>query len=171
MSHNQSQLPQKSTRKSSIAITQKCSRGKSAITAERKAEMSNTFKILDSAGTGFISGEQLLAAIKIFGFDLTSAANDRAEGEKIGRNEYMSFMLSYAQTQDIWCYAESRELFKSFDRESCGFISDSQVRRILERFGENLTDTEVEFELGQYFIRQNHHIEFDSFLMLLSEEP
>lgn len=174
MSENQIDKDGISKRERSMAPMpgKKCSRGKSNITEDRKKEIFNTFLLLDKSKSGHIDARQLLLAIKILGFDVTSGALDRSlEEDRLSKNEFMSYMLSYAQSQDIWCFQEMRDLFRCFDREDCGFITDSQIRRLFKRFGEELTDKEVEFEVGQYFIRENHHIEFDSFIMLLSQEP
>lgn len=174
MSLNQTEKEIRPKRRGSVAPARgkKCSRGRSSITEDRKKEMISTFLLLDKSKSGLIEAKQLLLAIKILGFDVTSGAVDRSlKSERLSKNEFMSYMLSYAQSQDMWCFQEMRDLFRCFDREDCGFITDGQIRRILNRFGEDLTDGEVEVEVGQYFIRENHHIEFDSFIMLLSEEP
>ena len=132
----------------------------------------DTFEALDKNQKGYILPTKLLTAMRIFGFEVTSAVIDRSKGgDKIGLNEFMSFMLSSASSQEKWHLSEMKDLFRGMDRENVGFITDSQVQRILSRFGEHLKSTEVEFELGQYFMRQNHQIEFDSFIMLLSEAP
>jgi Ca2+-binding EF-hand superfamily protein len=185
MSENQSSssLPQlklkapgtannRARRKSSVSgMGASCSRGKCNITDTQKEEIIDTFNALDRAREGHIAAPDLLTAIKIFGFEPSSAATDRAKGEKMGRHEFMSFMLAYASSQDRWCKREMYDLYRCMDRENAGFITDTQVCRILSRFGESITQQEVELELGQFFIRQNHHVEFDSFMMILSEAP
>lgn len=170
MSKNQSSdVKGGSTRRASVAGAPKCSRAKSSITDQVKQEMADTFSLIDKGNRGYIEASSLIAAVAAFGFELSGAAFDRSKGEQMGLNEFMSFMLSHASSQDRWCRREMNDLFRCIDREDAGYITDTQLRRILGRFGEKLSAAETEFELGQYFIRSNHHIEFDSFMMILSE--
>ena len=141
---------------------------RTTVTSERKKEILETFSAFDSEGKGSIPPACLLTALRIFDFNPTSAATERAsKAERLSCNEFVSFLLSYSESQRQWCTEEATEIFELYDRERRGYVADSQFKRILKRYGEILLDSEIEDEISEYFQRRNHELDTESFMALL----
>ena len=94
-------------------------KGRHNMTEEFKKELNDTFIMLQDADhdDGTIAPQKLVLAQKIFGFDPTAAAAERAKlKDRVDLSEYMSFMLSCTTTQQLWCQHEIQEAFLLFDR-------------------------------------------------------
>ncbi len=141
---------------------------RTTVTNERRKEIIETFNAFDTEGRGSILPATLLTALRIFDFSPTSAATERAcKPERLSCNEFVSFLLSYSESQRQWCTEEAIEVFALYDREKRGYIADSQFKRILKRYGEILSDSEIEAEISEYFQRRNHELDTESFMALL----
>lgn len=147
------------------------SRGRHNMSEEMKKEYTETFSLLDDLHEGVISAPKLLTAMKILGFEPTAAASDRAVGEPLDLNEFMSFILSASSSQSDWCMAEMEEAFLLFDRENCGYLAPAQFKRTFGRLGEKLTDAEIEDQMDDFDLNDDYNLEKKNFFkMLLSNE-
>lgn len=147
------------------------SRGRHNMSEEMKKEYTDTFSQLDDLHEGSIAAPKLLTAMKILGFEATAAAINRAEGEPLDLNEYMSFILSASQSQSEWCHNEMEEAFLLFDRENIGYLSAAQFKRTFARIGEKLTDAEIEDQMDDFDLNDDFDLEKKNFFkMLLSNE-
>lgn len=68
--------------------------------------------------------------------------------EKLGMkayklNEFLPIYETIAKEKDVGTFADFKEAFKTFDRESQGFISAAELRHVLTFLGEKLTDNQV----------------------------
>lgn len=146
-------------------------RGKHNMTDEMKKEFTETFALLDDMHEGAIAAPKILIALKVLGFEPTAAATERADGDPLDLNEYMSFVLSCSQSQSEWCTPEMEEVFALFDRENVGYLAAAQFKRTFGRLGEKLTDAEIEDQMDDFDLNDDFNLEKKNFFkMLLSNE-
>ncbi len=95
----------------------------------------------------------------------------RSKGDDVDLNEYMSFILTYCTSQNVWCMNEMSEIFSLFDREQCGYITPAQFKRTFMRVGEKLTDAEIETQMDDFDLNDDEYLEAAGFYkMMLSND-
>mmetsp|Transcript_5609 Transcript_5609/g.8541 ORF Transcript_5609/g.8541 Transcript_5609/m.8541 type:complete len:150 (+) Transcript_5609:52-501(+) len=114
-------------------------------------EFMDTFKMLDENDEGQISGSQLLLALKAHGIEPDGRLIERGQSSKpVSFQEYMSIIVAMTLSTDSWCRAEMQEAFDVFDKDLVGTINQHQIKRVLLRLGEKLTDSEIDQQYFQF---------------------
>ena len=118
------------------------------LSEDMSEELMSTFKMLDQNGDGSIDFAKITLAMKVHGFEPSQGMiSQMKQMETIGQVEYMGFMTTFLSESRHWCESEIQEAFEVFDKEKTGLITIPQVKRVINRIGEKLTDSEIDSNL------------------------
>ncbi|XP_047329758.1 calmodulin-2/4-like [Impatiens glandulifera] len=100
--------------------------------------------------------------------DMINAADADGDGA-ISLEDFLILMSKKTMANDI--ENEIREAFKVFDRDQDGFLSADDVKEVMMKYGERLTDEEAE-----QIIRESDHdgdglLNFDEFVRVMMMAP
>lgn len=129
-------------------------------------EITETFKMIDENNTGFIEAPKLLLALKVLGLEPSNSAIERSNGNPIEAQEYLNIIMSHME-KECCNYSESIEVFDTFDKESSGYLTSSQIRRFLQRMGEKMTETEITGQLKEGDVNSDGSLDHTGFLDLV----
>ncbi|KAI8146169.1 calmodulin-like protein [Fennellomyces sp. T-0311] len=96
--------------------------------------------------------------------DMVNEVDSDGDGT-IDFNEFLS-MLARKQ-KEVDTQAEMREAFSVFDRDGNGLISVSELRKVMDSFGEHLTQMELDQMIREADIDGDGNINYDEFTKML----
>ena len=121
------------------------------ISDDMHEELLATFKMLDQHDEGSIDFNKMMQAMKVHGFEASSETmSQMKKSDSIGVAEYMQYMTSFLSETSNWCKLELQEAFEVFDKEKTSLITVPQIKRVVNRIGEKLTDAEIEQQYFQF---------------------
>lgn len=134
-------------------------------------EFMDTFKMLDENDYGQISGQQYLQALKVHGIEPDQKMSERAHSQNpINLQEFMNLMI-YGTSTESWCRSEMMDVFEVFDKDQIGTINPQQIKRVLHRLGEKLSDVEIDQQFFQFDVNDEMLLEPKGFYkVVLSPE-
>jgi Ca2+-binding EF-hand superfamily protein len=62
-----------------------------------------------------------------------------------------------------WCKLEVQEAFDVFDKEKSGVITIPQFKRVINRIGEKLTDSEIDQQYFQFDMNNDNALDINGF--------
>ncbi|KAL5008514.1 hypothetical protein ScPMuIL_014095, partial [Solemya velum] len=111
-------------------------------------ELTEAFNMFDKDGNGHVTIKELGIVMRILGQKPTDAELrvmiNEIDANGSGTIDFQEFLLLMARemnTTDV--EDEFREAFKVFDKDGNGYVSQSELRRVMSKLGERLTDAEV----------------------------
>jgi calmodulin len=118
------------------------------LSEEQTAEYREAFSLFDKDGDGCITKEELGTVMKSLGhnptetelYDMINEIDEDGNGT-VDFNEFLTMMIEKASAKDP--NVELREAFKVFDKNNDGYISESELREVMDQLGENLSDVEI----------------------------
>ena len=126
---------------------------RSSFSKEIYDEVEETFRMLDTTGSHSITKSQLRLAEKVLGFavDAKDSVQEVDNGELIDFEHYLTIVLEHME-KPLWIQSEAREAFTIFDKDGNGFLDAVEMKRVMTKIGEELTDAEIEDQLRHYDI-------------------
>ena len=115
------------------------------LTEEDIGDLKETFAMFDKDGGGTISMAELKGVMERLGTkvsdkelrEIISTVDENNDGE-IDLEEFIMMMKKMPEKKE-----ELREAFKTFDADGDGCTTRSELRRVMIKFGQNLTDQEL----------------------------
>ena len=105
-------------------------------------EVEETFKMMDKEGDGVINRAELILALKALGMlsaqDLVNEEHENAT-ELVTFEDYVSAIVKHKENPH-WCHQEIAEAFYIFDRDVSGGLESVEVKRVLTKLGEVVSD-------------------------------
>ncbi|KAK6183520.1 hypothetical protein SNE40_010990 [Patella caerulea] len=130
-------------------------------------KIAEAFRLFDQRGTGYIPLQEIGTAVRALGHIITDAElNVMLQRLGVGNkgvdlNKYRKLVEPLQGTN----YAKQlREAFAAIDRESSGYVSALELRRMLTNLGDKLTDEEFEILLQELEVDGNGRIRCDDFI-------
>lgn len=124
----------------------------------------STFKMLDQNEEGSIDYNKMSLAMTVHGFEPSNETiTQMRKMDTIGPAEYMTFMTSLLAESNHWCKLEIQEAFEVFDKEKTGLITIPQVKRVINRIGEKLTDSEIDQQYYQFDMNNDMVLDINGF--------
>lgn len=134
-------------------------------------ELMATFKMLDQNDEGSIDFAKMSLAIKVHGFEPSNETIDQMKKmEAIRPAEYMTFMGNLLSESGLWCKLEAQEAFDVFDKEKTTTITIPQIKRVMNRIGEKLTDSEIDQQYFQFDMNNDMALDIAGFTRAVTSE-
>ena len=119
------------------------------LTKEQIAELKETFVLFDKNGDGSISKDEFKEALRLFGqkptdMQLQEMINsvDKDGSGAIEFSEFTILMGKHLKEKDS--EVELKAAFNFFDIDRDGFITAPELRVVLRKLGEKMTDEEID---------------------------
>ena len=120
--------------------------------------------MLDQNDEGTIDFNKMTLAMKVHGFEPSNETIKHMQKmDTIGLGEYMTFMTSLLGESSHWCKLELQEAFEVFDKEKTALITIPQIKRVLNRIGEKLTDPEIDQQYFQFDMNNDMVLDINGF--------
>ncbi|KAJ2817468.1 hypothetical protein GGI24_005388 [Coemansia furcata] len=138
---------------------------------DRIAEYREAFDQLDKDGDGKITAADLKAMLKSVGQnpsdeDIQDMFKELDE-DGCGTMDFEEF-LAQIQTQAAECNEDdvAKENFKTFDENGDGFITKSELRKALDKFGMKPSDEDINEMMANADTNKDGHIDFKEFVKI-----
>ncbi|KAK4238776.1 hypothetical protein C8A03DRAFT_33172 [Achaetomium macrosporum] len=140
--------------------------------ADQIEQYKQVFEIFDKDGTGDITAAELGNVMKELGLnpsdeELQDLINE-VDTNKDGVISFDEFLALMSQTvKEVDTEQELLNAFKVFDKDGSGTISSDELRHVLKKLGENLTDDEVEEMIKLADRNGDGHIDYHEFANIM----
>ncbi|XP_043195790.1 neo-calmodulin-like isoform X1 [Amphibalanus amphitrite] len=143
------------------------------LTEEIVAEFKEAFMLLDRDEDGIINMSELGVVMKSLGQRPTATELRQmittVDQEGMGQIEFNEFLQVMARKMaGMATEEELKEAFKVFDKDKDGFLSVSELRRIMTSMGEKLTKAEVEDMISEADKNGDGRINYREFVQVLT---
>ena len=136
------------------------------LTEEDIGDLKETFAMFDKDGGGTISMAELKGVMERLGTkvsdkelrEIISTVDENNDGE-IDLEEFIMMMKKMPEKKE-----ELREAFKTFDADGDGCTTRSELRRVMIKFGQNLTDQELDAVMLEVDKNRDGVISFSEFI-------
>eukprot|EP00603_Paraphysomonas_imperforata_P007786 CAMPEP_0114431814 /NCGR_PEP_ID=MMETSP0103-20121206/10813_1 /TAXON_ID=37642 ORGANISM="Paraphysomonas imperforata, Strain PA2" /NCGR_SAMPLE_ID=MMETSP0103 /ASSEMBLY_ACC=CAM_ASM_000201 /LENGTH=151 /DNA_ID=CAMNT_0001601429 /DNA_START=57 /DNA_END=512 /DNA_ORIENTATION=- len=144
---------------------------KQGLSEDMSQELMATFKMLDQNDEGSIDFNKMTLALKVHGFEPSAETLAQIKKmETIGPPEYMTFMGNFLSESGHWCKNEVQEAFDVFDKERTATITIPQIKRVINRIGEKLTDPEIDQQYFQFDMNNDMALDIGGFTRAVTSE-
>jgi len=142
--------------------------------SDREVDFKQVFEMFDKNNDGRISSEELGCVLRTLGHQHTAKEVDdmikNADTNENGGVEYDEFitMMKRFQESDDTSEAEAkkREAFDVFDMDGNGYIDKHELRFVMRRLGENLSDEDIKAMFKEADLNGDGLIDFEEFSRL-----
>ncbi|XP_061496310.1 calmodulin-like protein 3 [Rhineura floridana] len=145
------------------------------LSEEQIAEYKEAFLLFDKDGDGAITTKELGTVMRSLGQNPTEAelqemiAKLDADGSgTVDFPEFLSLMARKIQNCDG--EEEIRRAFRVFDKDGNGYVSAAELRHIMTKLGEKLTDEEVEDMIKEADVDGDGQVNYEEFLRIMSHK-
>lgn len=139
-------------------------------------DLKQTFEMFDKNNDGKISSEELGCVLRSLGHEHSAKEVEdmikNADTNENGYVEYDEFINMMHRFQDDSgndpnsIEAKKREAFKVFDMDGNGFIDKHELKYVMRRLGENLSDDDLKAMFTEADLNGDGLIDFDEFSRL-----
>ncbi|XP_042323750.1 calmodulin-like protein 3 [Sceloporus undulatus] len=140
---------------------------------EEIAEFKEAFLLFDKDGDGAISTQELGTVMRSIGQNPTEAELQemikKLDTNKDGMVDFPEFLtLLGARMKSADSEEEIRKAFQVFDRDGNGYVSAAELRHIMTKLGEKLTDEEVEDMIKEADVDGDGQVNYEEFIRIMS---
>merc|ERR1719288_121986 len=142
----------------------------SDINALQRLELKEAFDEFDKDGSGTITTKELLPVLRSIGQNPTEdeilglvIEYDVNGDGTIDFDEFIEMMTKHTQ-ETVDQTAEMREAFKIFDRDGNGYIDLKELKTVITRMGEPLSDKEAEEIFKVADLNGDGKLDYDEFV-------
>ncbi|NXN89800.1 CALMS protein, partial [Bombycilla garrulus] len=127
------------------------------LSEEKIAEIREAFSLFDRDGDGLMGGEDVGTAMRSLGHnpsegELRAVLGERGRTGGVDFAEFLALVAGRMRDEngdEEEEEEEIREAFRVFDRNGSGFVSAAELRHVLTKVGERMTDREVDEMMGE----------------------
>lgn len=143
------------------------------INALQRLELKEAFDEFDKDGSGTITTKELLPVLRSIGQNPTEdeilglvIEYDVNGDGTIDFDEFIEMMTKHTQ-ETVDQTAEMREAFKIFDRDGNGYIDLRELKTVITRMGEPLSDREAEEIFRVADLNGDGKLDYDEFVSMI----
>lgn len=143
------------------------------INALQRLELKEAFDEFDKDGSGTITTKELLPVLRSIGQNPTEdeilglvIEYDVNGDGTIDFDEFIEMMTKHTQ-ETVDQTAEMREAFKIFDRDGNGYIDLKELKTVITRMGEPLSDKEAEEIFRVADLNGDGKLDYDEFVQMI----
>ena len=146
------------------------------LTDEQREEFKEAFSLFDKDGDGCISTEELGTVMRSLGQNPTEAELqdmiNEIDEDGNGTVEFNEFLVMMVKKSDPNADKEQelKEAFRVFDKNGDGFISAEELKLVMSRLGEELTDQELEEMISEADKDGDKQVNFEEFKMMMTSK-
>ncbi|KFP30459.1 Calmodulin, striated muscle [Colius striatus] len=143
------------------------------LTERQIAEFKEAFSLFDRDGDGRISSAELGTAMRSLGRNPTEAElRDMVrEADGSGSVDFGEFLALMARKMRASDSEEGiREAFRVFDKDGNGYISAAELRHVMTKLGEKLTDEEVDEMIKEADSNNDGQVNYEEFVRMMMEK-
>ena len=136
---------------------------------DQKNDIREAFNLFDSKGNGIIDTKDLKVAMRALGFEPRKeeikkmlSEVDKDNSGKLTFEGFLALMASKMSEKDT--KEEILKAFKLFDDDDTGKISFTNLKRVANELGENLTDEELQVSIDIHTVIGHKSLSAGSFL-------
>ncbi|KAK3581943.1 hypothetical protein CHS0354_007065 [Potamilus streckersoni] len=151
------------------------------LTEKEEQELKQTFELFDKNKDGRISSEELGCVLRTLGHSCSKQEiEDMIRNVDSNENGYVEFdefltMMRRAKANILVDHdlskdpkdAEKREAFRVFDMDGNGYIDKHELRYVMRRLGENLSDDDIKAMFKEADLNGDGLIDYDEFSTLM----
>lgn len=158
----------------SIGGKRRSGSSKFELSEDQRADIKQAFDLFDPNSTGTIDPRELKVAMRALGFEpkkeeikkMVAEIEKDANG-KIKFDDFLHLMTIKMAEKDV--KEEILKAFKLFDDDNTGKISFSNLKRVAETLGENLTDEELQEMIEEADRDGDNEINQDEFFRIMKK--
>ena len=144
------------------------------LSEERISEFRAAFELFDKDRDGLIKTKELGSILRNLGqYPSESELNTlikEVDMDGSGTIEFKEFLcLMIRKMKDSDPEKEFMEAFKAFDRDGNGFISEMELRLIMNNLGEKVSSEEIELMIKEVDNNYDGQIDFKEFVKMMSK--
>ncbi|CBY17793.1 unnamed protein product [Oikopleura dioica] len=146
------------------------------LTHERLLEYREAFQLFDKDGNGTIEIDELKIVLSSLGQpatqeeleELMKLADIDGDGT-IDLDEFIEMMRVQDAMETENSHEETlRETFQLFDTDGSGKISSSELKQVMEKLGDHLTDSQIQAMIKEADADGDGEIDFEEFVRMVS---
>ncbi|XP_062067015.1 calmodulin-like protein 3 [Lepus europaeus] len=127
------------------------------LTEEQVATFKEAFSLFDKDGDGSITTQELGTVMRSLGQNPTEAElQDRDGNGTVAR-----------KMKDTDNEEEIRDAFRMFDKDGNGYVSAAELRHVMTRLGEKLSDEEVDEMIRSADMDGDGQVNYEEFVRML----
>ena len=144
------------------------------MSTDRHIRLTTAFTNIDKDNTGFIYRGDLVAAVEGAGIQISETDIDQImlKVDYKGNNmiNYTEFLAATIELQDILTDDKLLDLFKYFDSDSQGYITEDNIREVMVQAGRPISDEKLRAMMKEHdSITKDGKIDFNEFTLMMQQ--
>ncbi|XP_004411877.1 PREDICTED: calmodulin-like protein 3 [Odobenus rosmarus divergens] len=142
------------------------------LSKEQVAEFKEAFCLFDKDGDGVITTQELGTVMRSLGQNPTEAELRDTVGEidrdgngSVDFPKFLGIMARQLRGRDS--EEQIREAFRVFDKDGNGLVSAAELRHVMTRLGEKLSDDEVDEMIRAADVDRDGQVNYEEFIRVL----
>lgn len=143
------------------------------LSPEQVAEFKEAFSKFDKDGNGSINTQELGAVMQALGKDLSEAELkeiiSKVDTDADGVISFPEFLEEMVRGMKAWGKKQDlQEAFRVFDVDSNGYISVDELKQVMAKLGEELSQEVLEAMIHEADVDQDGQVNYEEFVRILS---
>lgn len=143
------------------------------LSPEQVAEFKEAFSKFDKDGNGSINTQELGAVMQALGKDLSEAELkefiSKVDTDADGVISFPEFLEEMVRRMKAWRKKQDlQEAFRVFDVDRNGYISVDELKQVMAKLGEELSQEVLEAMIHEADVDQDGQVNYEEFVRILS---
>lgn len=143
------------------------------LSPEQVAEFKEAFSKFDKDGNGSINTQELGAVMQALGKDLSEAELkefiSKVDTDADGVISFPEFLEEMVRGMKTWGKKQDlQEAFRVFDVDGNGYISVDELKQVMAKLGEELSQEVLEAMIHEADVDQDGQVNYEEFVRILS---